>query len=786
MELRFDGEFGIRVAGWLALEAGMLVATGTCIARWSSDPLVQRAAWRSMVLGLIAMFLIEALGIESPQTNQRALPPSLQLIEAVEIPRPSIASASLPSHGSRPSAHVVVSVADTRAAEVKSGAQTVSQEVWWPLWIWLLGTVCATGRIILGHLLLTLRLRRCEPIPPGHLLDRIETMRIACRVPTPPRCKFSHHLHGPMVFGLWRGTLVLPRDFEKTFSPTQQVAILAHEFAHVRSRDAWWRLLADLAVALWWWHPGAWWVRCQWRLSSEMAADGTVVHLKEGPTALAESLVTLGRSMATKLGSRGVGMLGYGARSDLSKRVHRLIELQHQPGMNFAPGHGDAIASVLACVSALGILLGPWPWVTARAERPHMAALAQASLSPGEATPPIGVPSSEQDLRDARRLLERGELLAANALLRNIITAQPENAVAQQWLRRLELLHCPPLQAPRTSEALRLESVSENKGRSLQVQLESISIPSFPPNGFETLAHALRRLLGTIVLSDTKDETLVGLHFYTATTSSVSSTLVRPWIEDPGPATVPKVLERILAEVVSGRHHRCKTEDWGILIMTSPDSTPWQSRKWIPRANTSLDLPFPTGFTGPSEITRTMVQSNETTEPIFDRHMELDASRLQFVRAGLNIQPSSSLRSLKLRSTLLPQIRHLMEEGEPEMARFLLEGVLRIAPNEREALRLKQELESASHSSRFEVPTMWSGDGLRITVPSTQQTGPPTENLLAETTGMSLVPPRVSLGPYGKHSTYVGLRVEDGDRVREKLSGTNQPAPATTGSPRKN
>lgn len=704
MDLRFESLSWGDMVGWLALEVSLLVAAGTCIALGSRNPLVQRATWQSMMLGLFAIFLVEAFAIGGPTPGREVSPIVAQRVKPSEIPQRANALSVVANPATPSPTQMAASADQSPTLQIQYRHQNGSGDTGWPLWIWLLGTGAVLSRLIIGHLLLALRLRRCDAVPPGCLLDRIETIRTACHVPRRPRYKICHHLQGPIVHGLRSETLVLPRNFQETFTPPQQAAILAHEFAHLENRDARWRLLADVTVALWWWHPGAWWVRRRWRLSSEMAADGAVVYLKDGPAALAESLVALGRSMAMGVGTRGIGMLGHGAKSDLAKRVHRLIELQEDATRKPTVAHRGILASALACFAALGIVQGPWPWVTARAERPLLVARLQSPLLPATETHSIDSTLPREELRDARRLLERGELLAVSTLLKNIPDAHPDHAVALRWLHRLELLRCHTPEASQTIEAREFDSVSANQGRFLRAQLEAITIPSLPPAGFETLGHALGRLLGAIVLSDAKDENLVGLHLFTTTSPGGSSILVRPWMEDPNPHTALKILDKILAEVASGLHYTYKAEDWGILIMTAPDSTPWLGRKWTQRDTASLELPYPPRFNEHREISGSTARTNGVIEPVFGQSADMDASQLRMVRASLDVQQPQSFSAVKLRATILPQIQRLMEQGEPEMAKFLLEGVLRMVPSDPEALRLKQQLGLVGNTPGTGIP----------------------------------------------------------------------------------
>lgn len=139
--------------------------------------------------------------------------------------------------------------------------------------------------------------------------------------------KISQALAGPLAFGILRPTLVLPRAFSRQFTPEGQRAVLAHEIAHLRQGDPLWQLLGDLMTALAWWHPAAWLCRWQFKQESELAADEATLALEDGPANLASSLLRLGSRLSRPRALGYVAAHGTGLRSNLAKRIERLVSL---------------------------------------------------------------------------------------------------------------------------------------------------------------------------------------------------------------------------------------------------------------------------------------------------------------------------------------------------------------------------------------------------------------------------------------------------------------------------
>ena len=83
---------------------------------------------------------------------------------------------------------------------------------------------------------------------------------------------------GPALVGAWRMRIVLPADFEHRYDATERALILAHETMHARRHDGWWCQLTQAVVAVFWFHPLAWWLLSALRHDQELACDAAVLR----------------------------------------------------------------------------------------------------------------------------------------------------------------------------------------------------------------------------------------------------------------------------------------------------------------------------------------------------------------------------------------------------------------------------------------------------------------------------------------------------------------------------
>lgn len=80
----------------------------------------------------------------------------------------------------------------------------------------------------------------------------------------------------PVTWGAWRPIVLLPTAALRWPAERLQ-AVLRHELAHIGARDAAMRLTARIACALFWFHPGVWWLARRFEADAEEASDDRVL-----------------------------------------------------------------------------------------------------------------------------------------------------------------------------------------------------------------------------------------------------------------------------------------------------------------------------------------------------------------------------------------------------------------------------------------------------------------------------------------------------------------------------
>src|SRR5262249_43037264 len=113
------------------------------------------------------------------------------------------------------------------ARALSRGGEQPAAAVWWPGLLWLVGTGLLLTRLLIGRGLLVLLRRRCAALTAGPIVERVQAIAPRLGIRRAISIRQARGSLGPATFGVWRPTLVLPKDFATDFEPAAQEAILA-------------------------------------------------------------------------------------------------------------------------------------------------------------------------------------------------------------------------------------------------------------------------------------------------------------------------------------------------------------------------------------------------------------------------------------------------------------------------------------------------------------------------------------------------------------------------------
>jgi bla regulator protein blaR1 len=264
---------------WNAVAVVPLAAVVWCVAKVIRQPAVEHALWIVVLLKFVTPPLL-------------TLPIPVSFLPATS-PAPSPEEATL-SQGAQDGRSV--SSPDFRAGPVADSSSSPGQAS--PFWARIsarslsVSGAIAAGWVCTSFLWIAIQSWRCvrfsRQLQSACIecveLDR-EFERLISRLGLRqrPGLLVLRAVISPMLWGFGRqARIVVPELLVAEMDPTKRMGLLAHELAHYCRGDHWTRVLEFVVLALFWWHPVAWWARREIEASEEQCCDGWVLERLPG------------------------------------------------------------------------------------------------------------------------------------------------------------------------------------------------------------------------------------------------------------------------------------------------------------------------------------------------------------------------------------------------------------------------------------------------------------------------------------------------------------------------
>jgi beta-lactamase regulating signal transducer with metallopeptidase domain/HEAT repeat protein len=189
---------------------------------------------------------------------------------------------------------------------------------------WFTVTLAALVPLLAGFVLvgrLIRQARRLEHDPwPSLLRSLSERLGLRRRV----RVLRTNGATMPMSVGVWRPTILLPREVEE-WTEEKRRAVLLHELAHVKRRDCLTHVLGRLACAAHWFNPLAWAGFRRLQAERERACDDLVLSAGARAAAYADQLLEIARTMHAKAFTSAAAIT-MARRSQLEGRLLAILD----------------------------------------------------------------------------------------------------------------------------------------------------------------------------------------------------------------------------------------------------------------------------------------------------------------------------------------------------------------------------------------------------------------------------------------------------------------------------
>ena len=328
-------------AGWMELLVGVSLKATVLLAAAAVLALLLRRAsaasrhltWGLALAGLLVMPLVAVWG---PGVAMKGL--ALPSIEASAARSAALVPVGLPSDPQRvnpePAPALVGPEAPESGTPMMADPTPAAPARWsWQailLAVWAMGAVTVLASLVLGAVALARLSRFARPVSDPEWLDLASDCARALGLERRFDLWSSDRIPMPCAWGLVRARVMIP-SCANAWSYERRRAVLLHELGHVVRRDCLVQTLAQVACALYWFHPLAWLSARQLRVERERACDDLVLAAEVGAADYAEHLLAVVREMRAP-DLRAIGAVAFARRSQFEGRLLAVLDPDQRRG----------------------------------------------------------------------------------------------------------------------------------------------------------------------------------------------------------------------------------------------------------------------------------------------------------------------------------------------------------------------------------------------------------------------------------------------------------------------
>ncbi|MBW3655420.1 MAG: M56 family metallopeptidase, partial [Gemmatimonadetes bacterium] len=200
----------------------------------------------------------------------------------------------------------------------------------------------------------------------------------------------------PATGGLLWPAVVLPANADQ-WADDRRRAVLAHELAHVKRFDTLTQALAQVACALFWWHPAVWYAARRLRVERERACDDLVLRTGTRASDYASHLLEIARAHRSPW-LASPALVSMARPSQLESRLLWVLDAARSRGV---PSAGAKLLAAVAGLLIVGSLAAMRPVEAAAAGQP--AAIAGAVAEAEEERGLISTRSDDARSKEKRK-----------------------------------------------------------------------------------------------------------------------------------------------------------------------------------------------------------------------------------------------------------------------------------------------------------------------------------------------------------------------------------------------
>lgn len=201
--------------------------------------------------------------------------------------------------------------------------------------VWVLGALFFMLRLLGGYGYGYHLRRRASTSVPEAWHQVLVQLKQQMGIHRPIQVRLSAQVVSPLIMGYVRPYLLLPVALVNQLSVAQVEAVLAHELAHVARHDVLANWVQCFIEAVFYYHPGVWWMGAEIRNLREQAADAMAIQHTANSVVYARTLLQVAaQAQAARPPVLALGFLGR-RQQPLLTRVQHIFQqpIQQQTDM---------------------------------------------------------------------------------------------------------------------------------------------------------------------------------------------------------------------------------------------------------------------------------------------------------------------------------------------------------------------------------------------------------------------------------------------------------------------
>ena len=291
-----------RHAAWTAAVVGHLAlpAVGLVVPQWTV-PILATPSWAS------------AAPAEITPTRNEVIEPA----SGVPVPEPavksekSVAAPAIASHASR-----------SILSRVPRSPASIA------ILLWILGTLVVLLRLAIGTWKVGRLAKKGDRVDDGEWLSLTQRLANRLGISRPLTLLRGDRLAVPVTWGVVYPAVLLPHD-SLEWPEARRRFVLVHEMAHVKRFDALTQLVAQIAIAVFWFDPLIWIAAHRMRVEREHACDDYVIRDGTKPSLYAGELLEMVQSIGSprhESAAPAFAALAMARRSEFEGRMLAILD----------------------------------------------------------------------------------------------------------------------------------------------------------------------------------------------------------------------------------------------------------------------------------------------------------------------------------------------------------------------------------------------------------------------------------------------------------------------------